>query len=592
MKAWQEFLRRIAHLGGRSRFDDELDAEIQFHIEARADELIERGSPRDEALAQARREFGSRLRARESSDEAWRFRWFEDLRADIRYAIRTFRRSPAFTATAVASLALGIGASSAMFAALDAILWKPLPVTTRAAWSRLADASRPPKRRRLLPLDYVEQLRAAGIFSDLILSSGDGLSFAYDGRAERIVGGVVSPNFFTRWVCGRRSAAASRARCRTANGRRRRCCPIASGSAASRAIPAVIGRTIHLNTYPFTIVGVAPERSSISRVDSIRNCAFRSCRSARDCRRSSKLSGAPTRRIAVTARVKPSMTTADRKRRPTLASGLAALRLAVDRPPAIPSRAPADGGGRPGRRHGAVPGADVRAAGTRRAGADHCLRECRQHAARARDRPPSRVALRASIGAGRTRLGRPTAHGERPAGRGGRACRRRDCLLGIGCTHVVPAARAHQPGHRPAARCRVLAFTSVLSVLTGIVFGLAPALQASRRDLAIGLKADPAGASHRTRTRGALVVAQVALSLVLLIVAGWFIRAVSNLRPLDFRVPTDRVLLFTLKPQREIYDADRMRQLVAELHRRMATSPGVQRRRWRSSVRSAAARIR
>jgi len=186
MKAWHEFLRRIARSGRRARFDDDLDAEIEFHIEVRADELIESGAPRAEALAQARREFGSRLRARESSDEAWRFQWFEDLRADIRYAIRTFRRSPAFTATAVASLALGIGASSAMFAALDAILWKPLPVSDPASLVRVSLTRAAAEETQLLPLDYVEQLRAAGIFSDLILSSGDGLSFAYDGRAERI----------------------------------------------------------------------------------------------------------------------------------------------------------------------------------------------------------------------------------------------------------------------------------------------------------------------------------------------------------------------------------------------------------------------
>ena len=122
---------------------------------------------------------------------------------------------------------------------------------------------------------------------------------------------------------------------------------------------------------------------------------------------------------------------------------------------------------------------------------------------------------------------------------------------------------------------RMLAFTAALSLVTGVVFGLLPALQAARRDLTIGLKADTAGAASSSRTRGALVVAQVAISLVLLIVAGWFIRAVSSLRPLDFRVATDRVLLFTMKPQREIYDADRMRLLVAELHRRMSQLPGI-----------------
>jgi len=109
--------------------------------------------------------------------------------ADLRYAFRGFRRTPAFTLTAVVSLAAGIGANSAIFAALDAVLWKPLPVADPHSLVRFSPGA--------LPLAYVDQLRRSGIFADLITTAEDGLSFAYDDRAERIEGQVVSPNFFT-----------------------------------------------------------------------------------------------------------------------------------------------------------------------------------------------------------------------------------------------------------------------------------------------------------------------------------------------------------------------------------------------------------
>src|SRR5204862_7708315 len=85
-------------------------------------------SPPD-ARRKARMECGSRVHASEDSRAAWQFRWIEDVGSDLRYAIRAFRRSPAFTATAVLSLALGLGANAAIFTALYTVLWKPLPIS-------------------------------------------------------------------------------------------------------------------------------------------------------------------------------------------------------------------------------------------------------------------------------------------------------------------------------------------------------------------------------------------------------------------------------------------------------------------------------
>src|SRR5437868_8251225 len=129
MATRREWINRLRHLGHRSRFEDDLDVEVRFHIESRAAELQASGLSRTDASSTARREFGSITRAAEDSRAAWQFRWIGDLAGDVRYGLRSFRRSPGFALTAMLSLALGIGANAAIFNAIYTVLWKPLPVS-------------------------------------------------------------------------------------------------------------------------------------------------------------------------------------------------------------------------------------------------------------------------------------------------------------------------------------------------------------------------------------------------------------------------------------------------------------------------------
>src|SRR5215469_81151 len=196
MTVFTELINRIKHFARRVRFDSELDAEVESHIASRAAELQEAGCSPQDAMKRARREFGSTVRAVEDSRAAWQFQWIEDVSSDLRYAVRAFRRSPGFTATAVLSLALGLAANAAIFTALYTVLWKPLPISRPEELVAGSILSVKEGFRDAIPLSLVSQLRSAGIFQSIAVTSADGLSFSYDDRAERVMGEVVSPGYF------------------------------------------------------------------------------------------------------------------------------------------------------------------------------------------------------------------------------------------------------------------------------------------------------------------------------------------------------------------------------------------------------------
>jgi putative ABC transport system permease protein len=124
---WKAIGHRIGHFGRRSRFDAEMDIELRFHLDSQIDDLERAGLSHEDAVAQARRRLGSRLRTIEDARQAWQFRWIERLASNLRYALRQCRKHPGFAALVILTLGLGIGANSAVFAAVDAVFLRSLP---------------------------------------------------------------------------------------------------------------------------------------------------------------------------------------------------------------------------------------------------------------------------------------------------------------------------------------------------------------------------------------------------------------------------------------------------------------------------------
>src|SRR5262245_24061511 len=117
----------IRRLFSRRQIEDDLREEICGHLEERAADLVSRGVPLRDAIQQARRDFGNVTLIEERAREIWTWGWIEDFVSDVRFAFRQLRKSPAFATTAALTLAIGIGATTAIFSVADASLFRPLP---------------------------------------------------------------------------------------------------------------------------------------------------------------------------------------------------------------------------------------------------------------------------------------------------------------------------------------------------------------------------------------------------------------------------------------------------------------------------------
>src|ERR1041384_3984878 len=121
-------MKRILNWFRQRKLENELDRELQYHIDRRVTDLIHSGLPEPEARRRVTLELGGATQIREEVRDVWLTRWLRDFVYDLRFSARAFLRSPSFTVTAVLSLALGIGATAAMYSLVDQVLLHALPV--------------------------------------------------------------------------------------------------------------------------------------------------------------------------------------------------------------------------------------------------------------------------------------------------------------------------------------------------------------------------------------------------------------------------------------------------------------------------------
>ena len=162
-------LRWIRNLFTRGRMERDLADEIALHLEEKVDALMAEGMTRPAAVAAARRAFGSVTLVREVSRDVWRWRAVHDLASDVRYAIRQLRRTPSFAAAAILTLAIGIGANSAIFSVVNAVVFRPLPFRQPASLVSVESMSvRGTPRPTSLSYFTFFEFRRAGVFDRIV----------------------------------------------------------------------------------------------------------------------------------------------------------------------------------------------------------------------------------------------------------------------------------------------------------------------------------------------------------------------------------------------------------------------------------------
>ena len=256
-------LRRLLFFFRRNQFDRDLKDELRFHEEMKAHALADAdGLSGDEARAAARRRIGNPLRLREQAREPWTFATVETFAQDVRHALRLIRRDPAFTFTALATLALGIGLNTATFSVAYGVLWRPLPYANPDRLVIITSAQQTGRGVRTFatwaPITYEALGPRVTAFDALAAYSSINAQLTGRGEPRQLGALDVSPNFFaTLGVTPARGRAFLTGAA----------APDDDGAAivsdrlwrtSLNADPAIVGQSITIDGLPRTVVGVLP----------------------------------------------------------------------------------------------------------------------------------------------------------------------------------------------------------------------------------------------------------------------------------------------------------------------------------------------
>jgi predicted permease len=577
MSIFHEWARRLwGTLSGRRR-DADFEEELRLHLELVAEEARRQGHSPEQAVRLARLEAGGMDQAMEAMRDQRGLPWLEDMFGDSRIAVRMMRRSPIFSAVAVLSLAIGIGANTAIFSLLNTLLLRPLPVHQPDRLVEVLSQFPGEPRTNGFSWPVYEHYRDQNhVFSDLFAMSPAQIRIGDPSSAVPMSGEYVTGNFFAALgvtpAIGRLIGPAD----------------LEPGADPVVVIgwqlwqdrfsasPAVLGQPLVMNGLPTTIVGVAPKpyRGIVVGFKPQFWLPLSAERRA-----------AGSAAVAVMARLKPGVTIEqaraemqilDRYRIEEMARRSPNLRkLTIDLEPARSGFAlMRDRYATPLVTLAAIVGLMLLVACTNVAGA-----LLARSAARHRE-----MAVRVSVGASRWRLVRQMmTESLLLSGAGG--------LLGIGVAYlgvnalvgVLISGRTLVGGLGPIQLdpqldTEALVFSIVVAVMTGLLFGLAPAWHAFKSAPGASLRVTGSAAetpARRLASQG-LIVAQVALSMVLLSAAAVFINHLSNLRNVGLGFDRQSVLLMTIDPARTGHALERLSAPYRDLLTRISAIPNVQ----------------
>jgi predicted permease len=621
LRAW---LFRLTGLFNKQRRDREFAAELESDLEMHIEDNLRAGMSPEEARRQALLKLGGIEQTKERYRDRRGIPMAETLVQDVRYGLRQLRRNPGFTTVAVITLAFGIGANTAIFSLIDAVLLKMLPVQNPQelvllSWSshgwpegimsNVAGDMYEDKTGRMTSPSFsyavYEQMRAhSKVFSRVVALAGNGsqISLGYRGEPGRAEGELVSGSFFSTLgvnpILGRvitqeddRFSASPAAVISYGYWERR-----FGGDAG------IVGRNIIVNAVPFTIVGVCPPEFfgvQPGRAVDVWLPLHTQPLVEPSWSGSGVWNGAgvppgnslfTTRGnwwLVIIGRLKPGTTFA---RAHAELEVLLRRAMAPDIKPSVKSQT--------------IPHLGLSSAGKGLNDLRNqfsrplfvlmtlvglvlliaCVNVANILLARAAARQ-TEMAVRLAIGAARRRLIRQLLTESMLLAALGGAL---GLLLAFWGTHVLMAfmSSGRDPVHLSVTPDpRVLGFTVTVSTLTGILFGLSPALQATRLDLTPTLKEAgsrlrlPAiGRSSRRMRLGlskTLVIIQVGLSVLLLVGAGLFVRTLTHLEHVRLGFDQRNLLLFGIDPTQDGYRQQRLASFYQDFMRRIAALPGV-----------------